>query len=243
MCLVVRAEGSAFRLQPSLLIGRNRRVESARDVPAERATELGALTDALGRATASQPTWVVESADYVHGSVDSSSATLAEGVLGRGLRGSRTNESGGDSSNQSPQPASCWMKRTSDRTRSRRRRRSQWGASGLRLASSCTSLGRFGASTPDETGRPDPDCRARAHHQRQRVRRDAGSAGVTASGHNRSVFSVLPGHLADASCPDLLHARSVGRATARRDDARVSRVRQARPVSASASARSRFRPQ
>ena len=42
------------------------------------------------------------------------------------------------------------------------------------------------------------------------VRRDASSAGVTASGSHRRVFAVLSGDLRCTSRPNLFHARSVG---------------------------------
>lgn len=57
-------------------------MESARDVPAESATEGGSLTDALGRATAPSPARVVDPADYVHESSvrpERSPSTRSEG--------------------------------------------------------------------------------------------------------------------------------------------------------------------
>jgi hypothetical protein len=62
---------------------------------------------------------------------------LEEGALGRGRRGSRTPECGGNSSNQSPQPASRWKKRKTERRRSRTLGRRQRAlAAGLMFTSS-----------------------------------------------------------------------------------------------------------
>src|SRR6266566_8787159 len=69
---------------------------------------------------------------------------LEEGTLGGGRRGSRTPESGGSSSNQSPQPDSWRKKRRNERRRWRTRRRPQRGASGLPLLNGRNGLG-FGS--------------------------------------------------------------------------------------------------
>src|SRR5512132_2242764 len=66
---------------------------------------------------------------------------LEEGALGRGRRGSRTPMSGGNSSNQSPQPESLRKKRTNERRRSRTLRRRQLAASGLLPRDSRKGLG------------------------------------------------------------------------------------------------------
>ena len=66
---------------------------------------------------------------------------LEEGTLGRGRRGSRTLESGGSSSNQSPQPESWRKKRRNESRRWRTPRRAQRGTSGLPLLESRNGLG------------------------------------------------------------------------------------------------------
>src|SRR5512133_1439436 len=65
---------------------------------------------------------------------------LEEGALGRGRRGSRTPESGGSSSNQSPQPDSWRKTRRNESRRSRTPRRRQRAASGLALLDSRKGL-------------------------------------------------------------------------------------------------------
>src|SRR5436190_17680323 len=54
-------------MQPSLFLGRDGRVKSPRDVPADNAADNGPLADALRGAAASQPCRVMQSAHKTHG--------------------------------------------------------------------------------------------------------------------------------------------------------------------------------
>src|SRR5436190_16380587 len=53
-------------MQPSLFLGRDGRVKSPRDVPADNAADNGPLADALRGAAASQPCRVMQSAHKTH---------------------------------------------------------------------------------------------------------------------------------------------------------------------------------
>ena len=62
------AEGHSLSFQRSLLVGRNRGVESPRDVPAEGATQAASVADALGRTAAASAPRVVEALKQGHAS-------------------------------------------------------------------------------------------------------------------------------------------------------------------------------
>ena len=74
-------------------------------------------------------------------------------------------------------------------------------------------LGSLGRDTPHGTRHKDADRSADSHEQRQGVRGDAGSTGVTASRDHRGVLAVLPGELTSTARPNLPHSQSLGRET------------------------------
>jgi hypothetical protein len=71
------SEALPLKLKARLLLGRNRSMEPARDIPPKSATQDAAPADALRRATASQSTWIVNPSDEAHaGSLRRNSARL-----------------------------------------------------------------------------------------------------------------------------------------------------------------------